>query len=618
LAELDAIATLNEDSVILIDDARLFLAAPPAPHDADQWPLLADVVDRLRSLHRGHALWIINDVFVFAPAAVRQGITAYARARGIDLQRVYQAAIAGSTARGAQAGNTAAVTNVGAQRTQSALQRPLTARFNAELLGEGRSERIFAHHLQRLGIDRLLDIGSNSGQFATKLRTAGYRGIIYSVEPQQSAYGQLLRNAANDLRWFPLARQAAGAVASFIDLNLAENGWSSSILEVHPNHVRAERSTRIVGKERIYVAPAGELLRPDLIPGIEALKIDVQGYEDQVLDGYLPYLDNVRLLLLELSMVECYQRGPGLFALDKRLVEQHGFSRVSLEPSYYDDSSGVVQQYDGIYHRPDRPRRSRSISGAKVSQVITSIGGPLQRTARDGADLGASWLDLCLGSWRKITRDVLSVAESRPPRDDIRWLATAARPSIGALLQAAKAEPSTHVLLTNADIAFGDGFGELVASLDPEAAYYGHRLDVVLESNALESLKAVAPYEWGFDFFLLPARFLDAVAAESLPAVFRVGEPWWDYLLPLLVLARGFPLKKMPKQAPLAVHVMHPTRYVHELWLEHGARFLESVAQLRALSPCHAIGLLDEISSVPGELEPRLKRIAKIICAELP
>jgi hypothetical protein len=34
MAELDAIGTLNPQSVILIDDARYFVAPPPPPHDA--------------------------------------------------------------------------------------------------------------------------------------------------------------------------------------------------------------------------------------------------------------------------------------------------------------------------------------------------------------------------------------------------------------------------------------------------------------------------------------------------------------------------------------------------------------------------------------------------------
>jgi FkbM family methyltransferase len=491
-------------------------------------------------------------------------------------------------------------------------------RFNAELLGQSRSERVFVEHLRRLGIERVLDIGSNSGQFAQKLRLFGYLGVIYSVEPQAAAYAELLRNASADLRWFPLARQGAGAKSGFVDLNVAENGWSSSVLEVHDNHLRAERTTRIVGRERIYVASADSLLDPALLADIEAVKIDVQGYEDRVLDGYLPQLEDVRLLMLELSMVECYHGAKDLFALDERLTRHHGFARVSLEPAYYDEVSGVVQQYDGIYHRPERPRKARGISGARVSEVVTSIGGPLQRMADDGTDAGALWLDTCAGSWRRLSREIVSVSEAPPPASDIRWTPTTERPSIALLLRAARAASGSHVLLLNADIAVSDGLLALLPALDPNAAYYGHRLDVRLAKCAIDSLQAIAPYEHGFDYFLLPTRFVSGPQHLPLPDVFRIGEPWWDYVLPLLVLVRGLPLKKFPVRAALALHLRHPTRYAHDSWLALGARFLEFVAELQRAGGGYARGILDEIASVPGDLEQRLRRVAMIVCRGLP
>jgi hypothetical protein len=101
--------------------------------------------------------------------------------------------------------------------------------------------------------------------------------------------------------------------------------------------------------------------------GIEALKIDVQGFEDQVLEGYGPLLSGIRLLMVELSMVECYEGAPDLFSLDRRIVDEYGFRRISLEPTYYDDVTGVVQQYDGIYFRPDLPPpRSASRSPSRA------------------------------------------------------------------------------------------------------------------------------------------------------------------------------------------------------------------------------------------------------------
>ena len=75
------------------------------------------------------------------------------------------------------------------------------------------------------------------------------------------------------------------------------------MLKVHPNHLRAEEATRIVGTESIHVNKSGEMLRPEILSEIEALKIDVQGFEDQVIEGYLPFMPGIRLLLLELSIV---------------------------------------------------------------------------------------------------------------------------------------------------------------------------------------------------------------------------------------------------------------------------------------------------------------------------
>ena len=47
---IDELRMINESSVdhfILIDDARLFLAPPPAPHNADHWPSIREICDLL-------------------------------------------------------------------------------------------------------------------------------------------------------------------------------------------------------------------------------------------------------------------------------------------------------------------------------------------------------------------------------------------------------------------------------------------------------------------------------------------------------------------------------------------------------------------------------------------
>lgn len=85
LDELDAIGTLNDESIVLIDDARLFLATPPPPHDPAEWPRFQEVIEKLVSLNAAHQISVVNDVIAFYPASCREAVSAYAQARGIDL-----------------------------------------------------------------------------------------------------------------------------------------------------------------------------------------------------------------------------------------------------------------------------------------------------------------------------------------------------------------------------------------------------------------------------------------------------------------------------------------------------------------------------------------------------
>jgi hypothetical protein len=49
---------------IMIDDARLFTAPPPAPHNANQWPELRQIAD---NVDNGMDMRIQDDVIMIAP-----------------------------------------------------------------------------------------------------------------------------------------------------------------------------------------------------------------------------------------------------------------------------------------------------------------------------------------------------------------------------------------------------------------------------------------------------------------------------------------------------------------------------------------------------------------------
>ena len=84
LSELAAISSLNDQSVVLIDDARLFVATPPAPHETSNWPRFGQVLNRLSALSPEHEVMIVNDVIVFFPPQALEAVTNYARSFGVD------------------------------------------------------------------------------------------------------------------------------------------------------------------------------------------------------------------------------------------------------------------------------------------------------------------------------------------------------------------------------------------------------------------------------------------------------------------------------------------------------------------------------------------------------
>lgn len=54
----------RKNYAILIDDARLFLAPPPLPHDWKSWPTIADII---KIIPKGFDLVIFNDVIYIYP-----------------------------------------------------------------------------------------------------------------------------------------------------------------------------------------------------------------------------------------------------------------------------------------------------------------------------------------------------------------------------------------------------------------------------------------------------------------------------------------------------------------------------------------------------------------------
>lgn len=162
--------------------------------------------------------------------------------------------------------------------------------------------------LKAHNINVVFDVGANVGQFASELRMYGYTGKIISFEPLPQAYKTLAKRAQKDADWIVHPRCAVGAKIDEIEINVAANSVSSSILPMLNTHENAAPQSKYTHKESVSLITLDSIYNQYCkLEDNVFLKVDTQGYEWAVLDGAEQALKQSKGVLLELSLIPLYE-----------------------------------------------------------------------------------------------------------------------------------------------------------------------------------------------------------------------------------------------------------------------------------------------------------------------
>jgi FkbM family methyltransferase len=204
--------------------------------------------------------------------------------------------------------------------------------------------------LKNFKINVVFDIGANSGQYASTLFDLKFDGKVISFEPLNSAYQELLKVSGKKENW-SAENMAIGNMDGEIEINISENSWSSSILNMLDKHLINSPESRYINKERVIIHKL-DTIYPNYVKegDIIFLKIDTQGYEKMVLDGADSFLKMVNGIQLEMSLVPLYSNEV-LFQEMILYLQSKGFSLYSLEPGFSSENTGQLLQVDGIFFR---------------------------------------------------------------------------------------------------------------------------------------------------------------------------------------------------------------------------------------------------------------------------
>ena len=198
------------------------------------------------------------------------------------------------------------------------------------------------------GVVTVLDVGANRGQFVLLSRWRYPDATIHAFEAQPNLGGPLRSVGRGDPR-LTIHMTALGRTAGTLTMNISEQDDSSSLLEIGPRQTAEFPHTQRVSQISVSVERLDAILSAEEIDRPCMAKLDVQGFELEVLAGAEGLLPAIDWLLVECSYVELYKGQP----LADEIIEwlRHRGFRVQRTGAPWRSADGSALQADLLFAR---------------------------------------------------------------------------------------------------------------------------------------------------------------------------------------------------------------------------------------------------------------------------
>lgn len=214
---------------------------------------------------------------------------------------------------------------------------------------EAKLEQVRYNWLIKENISTIIDVGASEGRFATKARELFPEAIIYSFEPIPRSYQKLIKKFNSDKN-FKAFNTALGNAIGELEFNQNEHIGASSFLEISKLQIDAHPYTQNYSKIKVAVDKLDNLIKAsDLTPNI-ILKLDVQGYEIEVLMGAERLLKHIKFIYSEVCFNELYE-GQSLFDDIIYFLRGKGYRIAGIENISQSLKDGIFLNADVFFVR---------------------------------------------------------------------------------------------------------------------------------------------------------------------------------------------------------------------------------------------------------------------------
>jgi FkbM family methyltransferase len=223
--------------------------------------------------------------------------------------------------------------------------RKLLRRFGVDIT---RARPQMAELIRHHGVDTVLDVGANEGQYGAELRRWGYQGRIVSFEPVSSVHAALEARAARDDRW-EARNEALGSSDGEMEINVSEFSVFSSMLEPNDYSRGFDARAATVRREKVRTRRLDSIWEEVRGGGSRFyLKVDTQGFEPEVIRGAEACLREITAVQLEISLRTMYEGETPLVEMIGLMAER-GFELAFAVPVLFDPRDLSVPQLDCVF-----------------------------------------------------------------------------------------------------------------------------------------------------------------------------------------------------------------------------------------------------------------------------